>query len=214
MQVSEFASLLCSRLCHDLVSPVGAISNALELLDEDIDAETKDQVMDLLRQSSRQTAQKLQFFRLAFGAAGGFSETLDMREAEKVLRGLVDGTPIVLDWQVDVRMASKSAIKMLLALILIGFEALVRGGTLRVECPDDKGDGILGSARITALGPRVIPLSGLSGIFSSYEQVTPDPRTAPAYLAALIARDMNFTLSANISEGDNPELIMAANSPG
>lgn len=68
----DLASLLCSRLCHDLLSPVGALSNGLELLAEEKDPEMRKRCMELLEQSARTSADKLKFFRLAFGAAGGF----------------------------------------------------------------------------------------------------------------------------------------------
>ena len=72
----DFAALLCSRLCHDLVSPVGAINNGLEILEEEKDASMREAVVDLITKSTQQTANKLQFFRLAFGAAGGFTEMI------------------------------------------------------------------------------------------------------------------------------------------
>jgi histidine phosphotransferase ChpT len=73
----DFASLLCSRLCHDLLSPVGAMANGLELLADEKDPGMRDQVMGLLADSSTSTANKLKFFRLAFGAAGGYGDEVD-----------------------------------------------------------------------------------------------------------------------------------------
>src|ERR1700753_3736852 len=85
---ADFASLLCSRLCHDLLSPVGALNNGLELLAEETDPEMRQRCLDLLRESARASANKLKFFRLAFGAAGGFGDEVDTREAKAAIEGL------------------------------------------------------------------------------------------------------------------------------
>ena len=68
----DLAALLCSKLCHDLLSPVGAINNGLELLEDETDPEMRDRCLDLLADSARVSADKLKYFLLAFGAAGGF----------------------------------------------------------------------------------------------------------------------------------------------
>ena len=81
MKSHEFASLLCSRLCHDLLSPVGALNNGIELLADEHDPEMRARCLDLLGESARASANKLKFFRLAFGAAGGFADEVDTREA-------------------------------------------------------------------------------------------------------------------------------------
>ena len=76
----DLASLLCSRLCHDMLSPVGALSNGLELLADEKDPEMRRRCFELLEQSARISADKLKFFRLAFGAAGGFGDMVAVQE--------------------------------------------------------------------------------------------------------------------------------------
>src|SRR3954451_14004908 len=88
MKPVDFASLLCSRLCHDLMSPVGALNNGIELLGDETDPEMREKCLELLADSARASANKLKFFRLAFGAAGGFGQELDTREPEVALQGL------------------------------------------------------------------------------------------------------------------------------
>ena len=102
MKSYEFASLLCSRLCHDLLSPVGAINNGLELLADETDPEMRERCLDLLAESARASANKLKFFRLAFGAAGGFENDVDTREAKAAIEGLygADGR-VALGWMVE-----------------------------------------------------------------------------------------------------------------
>lgn len=135
MEISalDLASLLCSRLCHDLLSPVGALSNGLELLAEEKDPEMRKHCFDLLDQSARISADKLKFFRLAFGAAGGFGEMVPVHEARSVIDALVGNNDrITVNWALASDSLPKPGIKTLLNLALIGIEALVRGGTLDI----------------------------------------------------------------------------------
>src|ERR1700736_2717843 len=86
----DLAALLCSRLCHDLISPVGAIINGLEVMEEDKDEETKTFALDLIKKSATQASAKLQFYRLAFGAAGSAGAQIELGDAEKAARGVFD----------------------------------------------------------------------------------------------------------------------------
>ena len=181
MKSHEFASLLCSRLCHDLLSPVGALNNGIELLSDEHDPEMRARCIDLLGESARASANKLKFFRLAFGAAGGFADDVDTREARVAIEGLFGGEGrIQLGWMVDEPTMSKAALKVLLNLVLIASDALVRGGRLDVGA-EKHGDGL--DIVIRAEGPRIVldpelkkELSGES----SEEQIA--PRAAAAWL--------------------------------
>lgn len=129
----DFASLLCSRLCHDLLSPVGALNNGLELLADETDPAMRDRCLELLNESARTSANKLKFFRLAFGAGGGYGEMVDVREARGAVEGLLgDNKRLTLGWMVEDEAMPKPAIKVLLNLALIASEALARGGTLDI----------------------------------------------------------------------------------
>src|SRR6476469_9213480 len=128
MNAVDLASLLCSRLCHDLMSPVGALNNGIELLADETDPEMREKCLDLLADSARASANKLKFFRLAFGAAGGFGEEVDTREAEIALEGLFGvERRIELWWAVQEEKLTKGAVKLLLNLAMIAGDALVRG---------------------------------------------------------------------------------------
>ncbi len=136
----DFASLLCSRLCHDLLSPVGALNNGLELLADETDPAMRERCMELLHDSARVSASKLKFFRLAFGAAGGFGESVDTREARSAIEGLVaENKRITFVWAVETSAMPKSAVKVLLNLVLVATESLVRGGTMEVGGEDNEG---------------------------------------------------------------------------
>lgn len=193
------AALLCSRLCHDLVSPVGALSNGVEILADEQDEAMREQVISLIDRSARQTADRLQFFRLAFGAGGGFGSRIETREARKVLGALLDGSKTVLDWQVEPVAVRREVLKLMLNLALVAFEGLVRGGRLGVELRER--DGGLRLA-ISAEGERFIlhdPFrQALEGSLAVEEA---EPRTAPALLAGHIAERLGCGIAVDTGAG-------------
>src|SRR6187549_2408958 len=142
MNAIELASLLCSRLCHDLMSPVGALNNGIELMADEQDPEMRERCLELLNESARASANKLKFFRLAFGAAGGFGDQIDTREAKIALEGLFGADKRVeLGWMIEHDELPKGAVKLLLNLALIAGDALVRGGRLDVGA-EHSGSGL------------------------------------------------------------------------
>ncbi len=181
MKSHEFASLLCSRLCHDLLSPIGALNNGIELLADEHDPDMRARCLDLLGESARASANKLKFFRLAFGAAGGFSEEVDTREARTAIEGLfgADGR-IQTGWMVEEPTMSKSALKVLLNLVLIAGDALVRGGRLDVGAErHEEGVDIV----VRSEGSRIVLDPELRRVLSgeaSEDEVA--PRAAAAWL--------------------------------
>ncbi|MBB5687153.1 histidine phosphotransferase family protein [Sphingobium boeckii] len=203
----DFASLLCSRLCHDLLSPVGALNNGLELLADEHDPEMRARCLDLLSESARTSANKLKFFRLAFGAAGGFGEEVDTREAKAAIEGLfgVDGR-VELGWLVAEQALSKTAIKILLNLALIAGDGLVRGGRLDVgaeKTPD--GTEIV----VRAEGPRLVLDPELrKALLGETPEDALTPRAAAAWLVHRIAADTGGSIQ--VSEPDAPFLLFGA----
>ena len=142
MNAVDFASLLCSRLCHDLMSPVGALNNGIELMADEQDPEMRERCVDLLADSARATANKLKFFRLAFGAGGGFADLIDANEAKVALEGIFGAERrIELGWMVAPEKLSKGAMKLLLNLALIAGDDRSRPGNR------DPGRGAEGGAR-------------------------------------------------------------------
>ncbi len=182
----DLASLLCSRLCHDMLSPVGALSNGLELLAEEKDPEMRARCFELLEQSAKISADKLRFFRLAFGAAGGFGEQVDVGEARQVIAALVgDSGRITLNWAVREPTLPKPAVKLLLNLASIGMDALVRGGTLDIGAEMHGGAAEIA---VRAAGPRIAFDEtigrALNGTLPPQELSS---RTAPAHMMHLLA---------------------------
>lgn len=207
----ELASLLCSRLCHDMLSPVGALSNGLELLAEEKDPEMRRRCFELLEQSARISADKLKFFRLAFGAAGGFGEMVPVSEARALVDALVGNNGrIAVNWALASDSLPKPGIKTLLNLALIAIDSLVRGGTLDIgaELHTDEDGGGASEIVVRAAGPRIAfdPDIGRA-LDGSLPEGEISSRTAPAAMLRLLAESLGGGLQ--YAQGDDA-LVMGA----
>jgi histidine phosphotransferase ChpT len=203
----DFASLLCSRLCHDLLSPVGALNNGLELLADERDPEMRARCLELLAESAKASANKLKFFRLAFGAAGGFGDTVDAREAKTAIEGLFgDNHRVKLGWMVDEPALPKPAIKVLLNLALIAGDALVRGGQLDIGA---EVNGKTFEIVIRAEGPRIVLDPELrTALLGDTGDATITPRAAAAYLVHALVKEGGGQVQ--VSPPDSPVLLFGA----
>ena len=99
----ELAALISSKICHDVIGPVGAIYNGLEILDEDDDQEAKNYALDVIRNVTEQASARLQFCRFAFGAAGSAGAMIDLGTAEQISRGFVGKGKHNLIWKAAAR---------------------------------------------------------------------------------------------------------------
>ena len=127
----DLAALLCSRVCHDVISPVGAITNGLELLEVEDDESMREMAMDLVKKSAKQASAKLQFCRIAFGAAGSAGSLIDMGEAGDVARAFVGEEKVKLEWQAPRENRPKTEVKLVLNMMLLGIAGIPRGGKVR-----------------------------------------------------------------------------------
>ena len=209
MNALDLASLLCSRLCHDLMSPVGALNNGLELLADETDPDMRDKCLELLEDSARATANKLKFFRLAFGAGGGFGDEIDSGEARTALEGLFGGEgKVELGWVVEDEKLPKGAIRLLLNLALLAGDALVRGGRLDVGA--ERGDGGIELA-VRAEGPRILLDPVLRETLDTGGRGTIEPRAAGAWLAHSLAAE--GAASIRLSDPGSDVLMIGATIP-
>ena len=209
MNSVDFASLLCSRLCHDLMSPVGALNNGIELLADETDPEMREKCLELLADSARASANKLKFFRLAFGAAGGFGEEIDTHEAEVALEGLFGAERrIELGWVVSDHKLPKTAVKVLLNLALIAGDALVRGGRLDVGA-ERSGDAV--ELVVRAEGPRILLDPMLRETLGNGASGAVEPRAAAAWLAHNLISEAQGTIQ--LSDPSSDALTIGARLP-
>jgi histidine phosphotransferase ChpT len=185
-QSIDLAAMLCSRLCHDMLSPVGALSNGLELLAMETDPEMRANVMQLLEQSAQISTNKLKFFRLAFGAAGGFGERVDIEEPKALIEALVaDKANIRINWALADATLGKPAVKVLLNFAQIAIDALVRGGTLDVGA--EMRDGAC-EIVVRAAGPKIAFDETIGkALDGSLDRSELTSRTAAAHMINLLA---------------------------
>ena len=209
MNALDLASLMCSRLCHDLMSPVGALNNGIELLADETDPDMREKCLELLADSARATANKLKFFRLAFGAGGGFGDEIDATEARTALEGLFgsDGK-IELGWVVEDEKLPKGAIRLLLNLALLAGDALVRGGRLDVGA--ERGGGAIELA-VRAEGPRILLDPVLRETLATGGSGIIEPRAAGAWLAHSLAAEGGGSL--RLSDPSSEVLMIGATIP-
>lgn len=133
---ADLAALLCSRICHDLISPVGAINNGIELFDE---GGAEEDALQLIRMSAVNASARLQFARIAFGAAGSAGSEIDSGDAENVAKNFMQNEKANLDWQAPRLLLPKNEVKLLLNLVLIANASIPRGGDIYVSIREENG---------------------------------------------------------------------------
>ena len=185
------AELLASRLCHDLVSPVGAVNNGLELMAEDLDPEMLQDALALADKSAKQASATVQFFRLAYGQAG---RQVDMGAAElkRLAEGYLTSQKADLAWDADplVLNGPGGGGKLLLNLIALAVETLQRGGTIRADASAD-GHAV----RVTAEGTNArVRDETRAAMADGVATAELGPRAVQGYFSRLIARRMGGEL--------------------
>ncbi len=184
----DLAALLCSRVCHDVISPVGAIVNGLEVLEDEKDPEMRNFALDLIKKSARTASARLQFCRLAFGAAGSAGAAIDTGDAENVARGLIADERTKLEWNAPRILLPKNKVKLVLNMCLIAAAAVPRGGVITVTIADDGASLSVESkgtnARVAAHVPLLLACTPEGG--------SVDAHGIQAYYTGLVAREVGF----------------------
>ncbi|MGH6866032.1 MAG: histidine phosphotransferase ChpT [Methyloceanibacter sp.] len=196
----ELAALVSSRICHDVINPVSAISNGLEMLAEEPDEGMREAAMDLIRKSASQASAKLQFARLAFGAGGSSGAEIDLRDAEKVARDFVQGAgKHQVAWQGPPITLAKDKVKLLLNLVALGVLALPRGGTINVEiggAPPHVSFTVRAKGDASRLNDQVKTLlTGANGVAIDAHSIQP-------YYAGRVAAAAGMTVTAEARDGE------------
>src|SRR5580658_799883 len=160
----ELAALLCSRVCHDLISPVGAIVNGLEVLDDNPKPEDRDFALELIRKSAKTASARLQFCRLAFGAAGSSGAQIDLGDAQTMARGHIEDGKATIAWNLPRLLLPKNRVKLLLNMMVIAQQTIPRGATLTA---DPIGEGEAFGFRVTASGLNARLPQNIADLLSS-----------------------------------------------
>ncbi len=201
----DLAALLSSRICHDLISPVGAIVNGLEVLEDDNDEETKTFALDLIKKSARQASARLQFCRLAFGASGSAGASIDLGDAEGVARGFLEDDKTKLAWNLPRILLPKNRVKLALNMLLTSSNTIPRGGVLTI---DPIGEGEQMAFRVGANGFNARVPASLSALLAGEQDVqSVDAHAIQPFYAGLLARACGLALSL---EQDGPAIVLTA----
>jgi len=196
---SSLAALLSARICHDLISPIGALGTAIEVLDDETNTEMHEDAMGLVRLSSKQAGAKLRFLRLAFGAGGSAPGIIGVDELKTLIADMYEGGKANIGWGESVDGLEKNAARLLLNLTMLAVQAVPRGGDVKIMATEASGATTLSLA---ASGPK-------SRLDSNIEKTLAgkapeggfDGRTIQPFYAGMIARELKGSVTSSV-DGD------------
>ena len=193
----DLAALLCSRVCHDVISPVGAIANGLELIDDpEMDSETKETALEMVRSSAKTASAKLKFCRIAFGAAGSAGALIDMGEAGEIAKAFVGSEKGKLEWQAPRENRPKQQVKLVLNMMLMAMAGIPRGGQITVAVEGDVFS-------VRAQGDRAKVPEAISQVLDGTADLALlDARLVQPYYAKQLAQSAGLSLSMAMDEAD------------
>src|SRR5437868_7670025 len=194
----ELAALLCSRVCHDLISPVGAIVNGLEVLDDNPKPEDREFALDLIRKSAKTASARLQFCRLAFGAAGSAGAQIDLGDAQNMAKGHFEDGKITIAWNLPRLLLPKNKVKLVLNLLVIAQQTIPRGGVLTV---DPIGEAETGGFRVAASGLNARMPQNIADLLGGAQHGAIDAHAVQPYYTRLLAQACGLTVTL-APEGD------------
>ena len=200
----EIAALISSKIVHDVIGPVGAIYNGIEILDEDDDEEAKVYAMKVIRDVTEQASARLQFARFAFGAAGSAGAQIDLRTAEQISKGFVGQVKHKLEWKIAPGYMGKDKVKLLLNLVASAITALPRGGDIEVSMA---GSFEVPSFMIRCKGTGARPPQHLAEFISGEQVPALDAMTIQAYYTWRLATTANMQI---IITRDGADIMLTA----
>ncbi len=205
---AKMAEHLCTRLCHDLTGPIGAVNNGTEFLAEQ-GFDMQNEAMELIGSSAQEAVSRLQFFRQAYGKLNDFGEA-SLQEKKQLTQEFFSGSKIALDWPdnhtdaAGVSVSQKMA-RLLLNMIVIASATLIRGGTISVRVTsEDDGTRLLS---VTAVGDTVKSDEETAKILSGDRTIQLSPKTVQAYLTRMLAEEMGTDLAYQV---DADSCVMTA----
>ena len=197
LEPMDLAALLCSRVCHDVISPVGAIVNGLEVLEDEQDASMRDVAIELIKKSAHSASARLQFCRLAFGAAGSAGASIDTGDAESVTRGLLVTEKTQMTWTATRQLLAKNKVKLLLNMCVIAGATIPRGGVITVEISGE-GDGV--TLSVTSRGTNARLAAGVRDLLAGTpESGKVDAHRIQPYFTGLVARECGMEVDVVVN---------------
>lgn len=203
LKATDLAAMLCSRVCHDLINPVGAIGNGLEVLTDPSQAAMADGAQDLIASAAKQARAKLEFARLAYGASSTAGTDIDTRECERVARIYFEIEKADLDWQVPLILLPKHKAKLFMNMLLIAASAVPRGGLVTAKISGEAGKEAfeLISKSDAEKRQKTLMPAGAEGLLAGNPEGGVDARGIQPFYTGLLARMTDMELKVGI-EGD------------
>jgi histidine phosphotransferase ChpT len=192
LEALDLAALLCSRVCHDLISPVGAVVNGIEVMEDDADEQTKTFALELIRKSAATASARLQFCRLAFGAAGSAGAAIDTGDAEGVARGMLEDDKVKITWSLPRVLLPKNRVKLLLNLMVLAGATIPRGGSLVLE-PIGEGDAM--GFKVTSSGLNARIPAAVPGLVAGESENPVDAHAIQPFYTGLLARTCGMSVT-------------------
>ena len=196
LTAADLAALLCARICHDLVGPVGALETGLDLLEDDDNADMHEDAIELMKVGARQASAKLQFLRIAFGAGGSAPAVISGDEIERLSRAVYPDGKVTMGWSLDGDGLSKPATRVLLNLVMLAQQAIPLGGDIKVTSTQSEQSTQL---TLTCIGNKArletemqkalsggAPTDGFSG------------RTIQPFYTGMIAREVKGSVGTKV----------------
>ena len=200
LKATDLAAMLCSRVCHDLINPVGAIGNGLEVLADPNQSAMAEGAQELIANSARHARAKLEFARLAYGASSTAGTDFDTRECERVARILFEIEKADLDWQVPLILLPKHKAKLFMNMLLIASMAVPRGGVVKAEVLGPAGEEMF---RFTSTSDpekrqKTLMPAGAEGLLSGAPEDGVDARGIQPFYTGILARMTDMDLKIGI----------------
>ena len=198
LTAAKLSALLCARICHDLVSPVGALSAALEVLDDDGNVDMHDDAIELIKLSGRQASAKLQFLRLAFGAGGSAPGIIPTAELQKLANDVFDTEKTKLNWNLETDGLGKPAARTLLNLVMLSTQAIPRGGNVEITASQS---GTAAKVEVVCNGSKArLNETITKTLAGGAPEDGFDGRSIQPFYTGMIAREAGGAVSASIDD--------------
>lgn len=203
LEANDLAAMLCSRVCHDLINPVGAVNNGLQTLADPAQAAMADFAKDMVANAARQAQAKLEYARLAFGASSTAGTEFDSRECERVARILFDIEKAELDWKIAPMFLPKNKAKMFMNMLLIAIGAVPRGGLVTAEITGEAGKEtftLTATSDAEKKQKTLMPM-GVEELIAGSPEEGVDARGIQPFYTGLLARMSGMELALHLTDG-------------
>ncbi len=212
IEPERLSAFIASRICHDLVSPISSVTNAVDFMNEPPESEMRQHADGLLKDGSEKAAARVEFLRYAFGTMGLSDGTCDMHEAKRIAERFVASHKCTIEWDIETDHLSFSHARLMKNMLMVGIECLPRAGLLAVRVRNEPAGMTI---TVHARGERArlqpdtaLPLSG------QVPESGWSARTIQPLFARMIAQGLGAELTAKLNGEDVVILAHGARAEG